>query len=272
MKASVLSSITNMELPVISLGEILSVNRCIMGLCCQFLGYFMMSFNTPLISNHLDLSGYSPIFMGMSMITASIFYVLSMPFVSALNKKISKKGILFIGLSIQSTGVLISGIDQVENWYNPGVFSLFGISLIGLGAGTTMIPIMPEILEGIEDNERFQFGYNEMTLHNNLSGYFVCCQAIGETLGPLFSSLLERRIEFRPTQKILNIVVTCFLITYMLTCGIFDFFVYKPPKYKKENLEIEYTDFEDVELSPVDLNESTVRQRKFNNSTLNADE
>lgn len=227
-RASILSSITDMELPVLSFLDIISVTRCLMGLMVQFLAYFVMSFNTPLISNHLDQSGYSPIFMGASMITASACYIASMPLTTSLKKRMSKKGVLFIGLSLQSIGVMISGIDQIEKWYNPGFFSLFGISCIGLGTGCAMIPIMPEILEGIE--ERFQDNYDEMTLHNNMAGYFICCQALGETLGPLISSVLERSIEFRPTQKLLSVLVTAFLVIYLVSCGVPNFFTYKPPK------------------------------------------
>ena len=164
LKSSVQSSITNMELPVISFIEIISVVRCLMGLLVQFFAYFVMSFNTPLISNHLDLNGYSPIFMSASMITASIGYILSMPLVTLLRKKMSKKGILFLGLGIQSLGVHISGIDQIENWYSPGIFTLLGVSMIGLGTGQALIPIMPEILEGIEQDQNFMFGYDEIQL------------------------------------------------------------------------------------------------------------
>ena len=78
----------------------LSILRCLFGLFVQFIAYFVMSFNIPLISNHLDASGYSPIFMGAGMTAAAVSYVISMPIVTVLYKKISKKGILFLGLTL----------------------------------------------------------------------------------------------------------------------------------------------------------------------------
>ena len=71
-----------------------------------------------------------------------------------------------------------------------------------------------------------------------MAGYFICFQAVGETLGPLISSLLERNIDFRPTQKVLGIIVTLFLISYMISCGIYGFFTYKPQKQKSGDPEI----------------------------------
>ena len=170
-----------------------------MGFMVQFLAYFVMSFNTPLLGNHLTEKGYSPVFMGSSMITASLCYIISMVIVSSLTRKMSKKGVLCIGLAFQTIGCLISGMDQFNNWYNPGFFTISGITLIGLGMGMSLIPVMPEIIEGIESHPRFSYNYDEIKLQNNLAGYFICCQAIGEALGPLMSSLLEREIEFRNT-------------------------------------------------------------------------
>lgn len=217
-----------MQLPVVSLCQIVKVMRCLYGFFVQGIAYFVMSFNIPLISNHLDSKGYSSIFMSVGMTAAAVSYVISMPIVSCLRKRISKKGIMFIGLSLQTTGVLISGIDQIREWYNPGIFTLIGICAVGLGSGITLIPIMPEILEGIESDKQFKGGYDEFQLQNNLAGYFICCQAIGETLGPFTSSLLERGIDFRPTQKALAILVTCFLISYLLACGVYGFFKLVP--------------------------------------------
>lgn len=228
MRGTFVSQITNMKLPVLSLKDILSVIRCTMGFLVQFIGYFVLSFNTPLLSNHLTEAGYSPVFMGSSMISASASYIISMFVVAALTKHISKKGILLIGLFTQTTGCLISGLDRIHEFYNPGLFTIVGISLMGLGMGMSLIPVMPEIIEGIESHPRFAFAYDEITLQNNLAGYFICCQALGEALGPLASSLLERGIEFRNTQITLCIFTSLFLIIYMFSCGVFGFFKLKP--------------------------------------------
>ena len=41
---------------------------------------------------------------------------------------------------------------------------MIGISLVGLGTGMSLIPVMPEIIEGIESSHRFAFSYDEITL------------------------------------------------------------------------------------------------------------
>lgn len=61
-------------------------------------------------------------------------------------------------------------------------------------------------------------------MHNNVSGYFIVCQAIGEILGPLSSSFLKLQFRFRPAQQFLGLFVTTFLIFYIMICGMDTFF------------------------------------------------
>jgi len=67
-------------------------------------------------------------------------------------------------------------------------------------------------------------------LCDNISGYFIVFQGIGEGFGPLVSTLLEIRLTFRPTQKVLGIYSAIFLLLYFFICSPFDFF-----KVKKNN-------------------------------------
>lgn len=67
-------------------------------------------------------------------------------------------------------------------------------------------------------------------LCDNISGYFIVFQGIGEGFGPLVSTLLEIQLTFRPTQKVLGIYSAIFLFLYFFICSPFDFF-----KVKKNN-------------------------------------
>jgi hypothetical protein len=69
---------------------------------------------------------------------------------------------------------LITGLDEVNYWYNPGFFAIFGLCIFGFGTAMVTIPVMPEILEGIEQNKDLN-NIDEQALYNNVSGYFVVC-------------------------------------------------------------------------------------------------
>jgi len=112
----------------------------------------------------------------------------------------NKRGVLFIGLSLQSLGALIAGRQSIFGHDAVTLLVVVGISIFGLGTGMTAIPNMPEILDAIEEAYKAKgIKTDEFYLYNHIAGYFVMCQGLGETLGPLTSSLLERRVGFNLT-------------------------------------------------------------------------
>ena len=94
----------------------------------------------------------------------------------------------------------MTGITYGDSKYFTLILVLLGLVLLGCGTAMVTIPIMPEILEGIEDHPRWQGQFDEEILQNNVAGYFIVCQAIGETVGPLTSSFVKLQFRFRPAQ------------------------------------------------------------------------
>jgi hypothetical protein len=66
---------------------------------------------------------------------------------------------------------------------------LFGLCVIGMSAAMIAIPVMPECLESIEEREDFNFDPEH--LNNEISGFFVSSTGVGETIGPIASSILN---------------------------------------------------------------------------------
>ena len=91
-----------------------------------------------------------------------------------------------------------------------------GIPFYGLSIAFISIPAMPEIIEGVSKSE-YSGTYNMNILYNNLSGYFIICQAIGEMTGPLLASLGESKVGFRESQLAEIGVIFTFIFTYLLS-------------------------------------------------------
>ena len=58
----------------------------------------------------------------------------------------------------------ITGYSYKDNWQYTLVFTILGLILFGCGAALVTIPLMPEILEGIEDHPRWRGQFNEEIL------------------------------------------------------------------------------------------------------------
>lgn len=147
----------NNDLKLLTFYDIVSTKRSLFGLCMNFIAFFVQSGNIPLLNSYLDKKGYSPIIIASMLVLASVFYALSMPVVLKLYKSMPKRGILIIGQVITSLGFFITGVGTTA-WLkpemslnNPFSFCAIGIILFGFGFAMITIPVMPEILEGIED-------------------------------------------------------------------------------------------------------------------------
>jgi hypothetical protein len=57
-----------------------------------------MSYNTPLLTNHLINEGFSPSFTGVAMLSVSIAFLVSSLKIPSFYKNMSKRGIIFIGI------------------------------------------------------------------------------------------------------------------------------------------------------------------------------
>jgi MFS family permease len=69
---------------------------------------------------------------------------------------------------------------------SPGM-TVLGLAIMGSGAGMIVIPVLPEMIEAVEETYP---DIDEIQLANIISGIFVAAQGIGETLGPVLGSVL----------------------------------------------------------------------------------
>ena len=173
----------------------------------NFVAWFVVSGNVPLVNTYLDSKGYSPLYIGLQFSLVCVMYALANPAVQFLKTKMPKRALLTIGMLLQAVGVFITGICGIKflekydvyrvRFNTPYCFSVVGFLIFGFGTGFVTIPVLPEIMEGVE--EKFGDTYNKKVFCNNLSGYFIVSQALGEFFGPLLCSYIASQIKFRPT-------------------------------------------------------------------------
>lgn len=120
-------------------------------------------------------------------------------------------------------GILLSGSTKLLGFESITVFVLAGVSFVGFGIAMIAVPVMPEIIDSI-NSSKFAGNIDEVSLHNNLAGYFITCQAIGESSGPLFAAIAQTRFGFRDSQFIQVSCVAIFLVAYYFSCDFRRFF------------------------------------------------
>mmetsp|Transcript_35851 Transcript_35851/g.54979 ORF Transcript_35851/g.54979 Transcript_35851/m.54979 type:complete len:102 (+) Transcript_35851:1523-1828(+) len=86
------------------------------------------------------------------------------------------------------------------------------------------IPVLPEMLEAVEQDKRIAEQYDVQTIENFISGLFVSFQSMGEAIGPICSSYLTQMFGFTVSQEIYCFILFLFWGTYFLFCGNFKMF------------------------------------------------
>jgi len=67
-------------------------------------------------------------------------------------------------------------------------------------------------------------------LENDLAGYFVTFQAVGESTGPFLQAVLSQRLGFRFAQTSLVAALLTYALVYLLSCDFKEFFSLKSKK------------------------------------------
>jgi uncharacterized membrane protein (UPF0182 family) len=94
---------------------------------------------------------------------ASVLYVFALPVVQSLTNCISKRGVIFLGFVFQTVAVYVMGMTSISTWHNPGFFMMAGLSIFGFSFAMITIPVLPEILEGVE-NKYSEYKIDEVHL------------------------------------------------------------------------------------------------------------
>lgn len=210
----------------------MKIRRSLFGLITQALIYVILSFNMPILNGHLDLMGFGPNFLSVTVCLVALAYALSVEVVQGLVRSMQKRGVLFFGFIFALIGIMLTSLPMQKSTGSAAII-LLGCFIFGFGFASVTIPVMPEIIEAIEQKiGQGDDKVNTDELYNNLAGYFVVCQALGESLGPLFSSTLEYRYDFSKAERVLEIAVASFLLVYLVMCDMPTFFT--RPKMEKD--------------------------------------
>ena len=139
--------------------------------------------------------GFSPAFIGVCFAVPGIIYAAISPLMYLFTERLPKRAVILIGIMMMSLGMFFVGTSKSIGLENNPALILLGLMIIGASAGMISIPVLPEMLEAIE--EKSDKKYNLEELNNFISGIFVTCTGLGEFIGPVLSSFLNERYGFR---------------------------------------------------------------------------
>lgn len=226
------SSFQTKSSTMVDVKTLLANKRFFFGLLGQFCAYFALQFISPVLALRLADFGSTPEENGLLFAIPSLIYVLHMPLISVYTSVVSKRAVMMIGFALMALSMLFIGNSAWIFIPESLKFTMIGLVLLGIGFSAIVVPIFPEMLEALEEQNPAFIKSNEV---NDLAaGMFNASMGVGESIGPILSGLINNRIGFRSSQEVLGVVIAVFTLTYLIFCGDQD--LCKPSQRKAQSL------------------------------------
>jgi hypothetical protein len=90
-----------------------------------------------------------------------------------LTQKMQKRGVILIGFVQISFAMLMIGGSDIFDFQKQPVFVFLGLCIIGLSVGMITIPVLPEMLDSIEEDSSIGGRYDLESIENYISGLFI---------------------------------------------------------------------------------------------------
>lgn len=199
----------------------------------------------PAFSVHMTKFGFSPAFIGFCFAVPGVIYASLSPLMYLFTERMPKRAVILIGILLMSAGMFCVGTSKTLGLENNPAMIILGLMIIGAASGMISIPVLPEMLESIEEeNEK---DYDMEALNNYISGIFVTCTGAGEFIGPALSSFLNEKYGFRVAQDIYANMILVFGGFYFLSVGHIHIFTQTKKERKGTKLEPEkHIEFEET--------------------------
>lgn len=132
----------------------------------------------PTLALHLETFGYTAVFIGFSFAIPTLIYAATSPLIYILTSRFRKGAVILFGYMLTSSGMFLVGTSKLIGMYNSPAFIILGLAIMGFGAGMIIIPVLPDMIESLEEDEKKKgapVSANYDQLHNTISGLFIAC-------------------------------------------------------------------------------------------------
>ena len=149
------------DAPEVDLSELFSVARFMFGLLAQTTMMMSLQFLAPSLAVRLHSFGYTPAQVGLAYGIPAVLYATTCPFIYLLARYIQKRGLILTGyLFVFCAVLMIAGSPLIPVSVKPSTLIFLGLVTIGLAGGMLSIPILPEMLDAIEEDKGLRAKYD----------------------------------------------------------------------------------------------------------------
>lgn len=98
----------------------------------------------------MESLGYTPLVIGFTFAVPTLIYASTTPLIYILTNKLKKSFVIIIGYFLMALGTLLVGTAKILGFQNSSAYIIIGLAIMGFGAAMIIIPILPDMLEAVE--------------------------------------------------------------------------------------------------------------------------
>lgn len=210
--------------------------------------------------------------VGLAFATPTISYILTCTLVGYIFANFEKRSTIMSGFLLAGVSYFFIGPSELLHFGDSAVFLFIGLFMIGFALSMTMIPIVPEMIQGANIDKKYEL--HQAELKDRVSSIFNMTSGMGSILGPVIGGALSDSVGFQSTGDVCGFVVLGYLFLYFVFCaGPTGFMIswrnIKEGKAQKEAEEKKIQAYQNVdEQSTVD----PMKEGLINNADYGTDE
>lgn len=176
-----------------------------------------MSFLIPTLAIHLEEFDIDTMMVGVFFAIPCVFYIFGALMIPQFLKCIGRRGLIWLGAILEILSLFMIGTSRLINIPNESKFIFMGQCMQGLATALIVIPMLPEMLDRIY--AKYPMLVSTPIVNDMTAGYFNSCLGMGEALGPLLSSVLLAKGDFRSACDILAISMGVYMLLFFIING-----------------------------------------------------
>ena len=101
--------------------------------------------------------GFSPAFIGVCFAIPGVIYAALSPIMYLFTEKLPKRAVILIGIVLMAIGMFFVGTSKTLGLENNPAMIILGLMIIGASAGMISIPVLPEMLDSVEERKDLNY-------------------------------------------------------------------------------------------------------------------
>lgn len=168
----------------------------------------------------VDFYHFSKYTIGLAFATPTISYILTCTLVGYVFANFEKRFTMMIGFFIVACSYLLVGPSQIFGFGDAFGILLSGCAMIGFAFSMTCIPVVPEMLQAANLDNKYEL--HQAELKDRTSSIFNMTCGLGQISGPIVGGWLCDSYGFKTTADICSLIIAIYFLIYFFGCDGYD--------------------------------------------------